>query len=765
MATAIRTKPNIDLQTASGLLSVVEGTRPIFSDCFAGVELSDGTRFTTEGAALSTTDGGIVLHTAGDFFRPELRWHISRVGDKALELVLEVENKTGHPLSVERLDVFISPNGFRRMNVNSLQVAQTGWMSWSFSSPPIPVSEHLAPAPPPVIGPMLPPTEAQRMVLPWMTQLRASGHGALIGFTTGRDQAGVIHLQPANVGHRICASSYAEGVLLENGATMRSERLLVMAESREQRALESYAAQIAGLMAATPAKTVTTGWCSWYHFYTRVSEADVLANLSVLEKNQKQMPVEVVQLDDGYQTAVGDWLSLNEKFPSGMPFLTDKIHNAGFDAGLWLAPFIASEQSEVYKQHPDWFLRDHNGMPINALHNWGTFNFALDVTHPEVEAWLEQVFMTIVNDWRFDYLKIDFIYAAAMRGVRYDKNCTSVQAYRRALELVRRVAGERFVLGCGAVFLPSVGLVDGMRIGSDTAEFWSVPDPCGSAPALVNAIRATLAHGWMHGTLWVNDPDCLIVRENNSKLTIDEVRSWSTAIAMSGGMTLLSDDLSQLEPDRMAIIPRLLPPAADVAVPSEHAGTTVGVANTMLMAVERPWENWLIAAVYNWNDSPRSLPFDIGKAVSQLVRNGAFSAAKSKAPTSRQMFHVVDLWTGDYFGTVNGDVRLPVTPAHGVRLLALHPVLNRPQLLGTTFHLLGGAAELSNESWDGRTLTLNLSTTGERQGELIVFVPAGYAHTGVSDEQLQVRKNGQLLRISMVLQGERQLKLAFKKGS
>src|SRR5207237_1951900 len=107
---------------------------------------------------------------------------------------------------------------------------------------------------------------------------------------------------------------------------------------------------------------------------------------------------------------------------------------------------------------------------------------------------------------------------------------------------------------------PSVGRVDAMGVGPYVSPDCSVPgDIHGSVPALNNAVRSTLAHTWMHGWLWVNDPDCLLVRERDSALTLAEVQAWTSIVGMSGGMALLSDDLSRLEARRAALVPLVLP--------------------------------------------------------------------------------------------------------------------------------------------------------------------------------------------------------------
>src|SRR6202011_5884205 len=102
------------------------------------------------------------------------------------------------------------------------------------------------------------------------------------------------------------------------------------------------------------------------------------------------------------------------------------------------------------------------------------------------------VLRTVCEDWGFEYVKLDFVYAAAMRGRRYDPNTTGVEAYRRGMQALRRIVGERFILGCGAPLVPSVGLVDGMRIGSDVAAVWG-REGNADGPSLRNATGATLA--------------------------------------------------------------------------------------------------------------------------------------------------------------------------------------------------------------------------------------------------------------------------------
>jgi hypothetical protein len=89
----------------------------------------------------------------------------------------------------------------------------------------------------------------------------------------------------------------------------------------------------------------------------------------------------------------------------------------------------------------------------------------------------------------------------------------------------------------------------------------------------------------------------------------------------------------------------------------------------------------------------------------------------------------VDLWTGEYLGHQSGRLELGELASHGMRVLAVHPSLGRPQTIASTGHLLGDAMDLASETWDAASSVLTLTVRDDgppaRRGELIVFDPAG----------------------------------------
>jgi alpha-galactosidase len=298
------------------------------------------------------------------------------------------------------------------------------------------------------------------------------------------------------------------------------------------------------------------GWCSWYQYFDRVTEADVRANLALADA----WPFDVFQIDDGFQSSIGDWLRTNDKFPSSLETLATDIARAGRRPGLWIAPFVASPDSHVAREHPDWFAVHPNGNRLVGMVNdhWGGAVHVLDTTKPEVIAHLEGLARDLVAAG-FTYLKLDFTYAPSIGGQYADPSVSARERVRAGFAAMRRGAGDNtFILGCGAPIGPCIGLVDGMRIGPDVAPYWNPKARFGTydatQPSTANALAATEARQFMHRRLWLNDPDCVMLRTADTELTPEQVRRWAEAVGNSGGMVLVSDDLSLLGADAHTLL-------------------------------------------------------------------------------------------------------------------------------------------------------------------------------------------------------------------
>jgi alpha-galactosidase len=121
------------------------------------------------------------------------------------------------------------------------------------------------------------------------------------------------------------------------------------------------------------------------------------------------------------------------------------------------------------------------------------------------------------------------------------------------LALIRSAIDDAYLLGCGAPILASVGLVDAMRVGPDTAAHVEPTDGDPSQPGQRFAIANGAARAWQHGRFWVNDPDCIIVRPG-----IEQREVWAAHVARYGGLRASSDRLRDLDAWGLATTRRLL---------------------------------------------------------------------------------------------------------------------------------------------------------------------------------------------------------------
>lgn len=292
------------------------------------------------------------------------------------------------------------------------------------------------------------------------------------------------------------------------------------------------------------------GWCSWYHYFGKLEWADVLRNLETA-RSEPPFPFEVFQVDDGYQTDIGDWLDGRPGYPK-LSAMAEAIRGRGFKPGIWTAPFSASETSRLFRRHPDWMVAEDD-RPKVSYKAWNKKIFALDTSRPEVLAWLDEVFRTLAAAG-FVYFKADFLFAAAMPGERA-RPVTPIQAYREGLRAVREAIGPgSFLLGCGAPLLPAAGLVDGMRIGEDTAPYWKTKPSAFQGPNAYFALKNALTRSFLHKALWLNDPDCLLLRPSRTELTANERACFALVAGALDNMILESDDLSLVDGGGRALL-------------------------------------------------------------------------------------------------------------------------------------------------------------------------------------------------------------------
>ena len=281
------------------------------------------------------------------------------------------------------------------------------------------------------------------------------------------------------------------------------------------------------------------GYSSWYNRYQDITEDTIREDLTGCRS--LLCLGDLFQIDDGWEPEVGDWLETDaQKFPHGLKGIVEEIHAAGFQAGLWLAPFVCEKDSALFRQHPDWLLKV-DGAPWCCGCNWSSF-YALDLDNPAVLDYLRRVFDRVLNDWGFDLVKLDFLYGAAPFG-----NARESRAARmyRAMELLRSWCGQKTILGCGVPVMPAFGLVDYCRVscdvGLDWDDVWYMRLFHRERVSTKQAINNTLFRRQLNGRAYGSDPDVFFLREENCKLTAEQKRTLATVNALLGNVFLTSD--------------------------------------------------------------------------------------------------------------------------------------------------------------------------------------------------------------------------------
>lgn len=297
------------------------------------------------------------------------------------------------------------------------------------------------------------------------------------------------------------------------------------------------------------------GYSSWYNRYADISQPALLSDLGGCKALLE--PGDLFQIDDGWQQSVGDWQPNWERFPDGMKAMADQAHQAGLLAGLWLAPFGVQKDSKLFREHPDWVIHK-NGKPYYSGCNWGGF-YSLDIDKPQVVAHLESVFHRVLNEWGFDLVKLDFLYGAAPFGTAKE---TRGGRMRRAMELLRRLCGDKLILGCGVPLAPAFGLVDYCRIGCDVSLDWDDKPHMRiihrERVSTRQSICNTIFRRQLNGRAFLSDPDVFFLREENCFLKPDQKALLAEVNALFSGILLTSDNPVNYTPDIFARYDRVM---------------------------------------------------------------------------------------------------------------------------------------------------------------------------------------------------------------
>ena len=377
-----------------------------------------------------------------------------------------------------------------------------------------------------------------------------------------------------------------ENIKINAGETIRLEQVYIEQGERNS-ILNSFADAISKNHPKRNFSEIPTGWCSWLVYGPDITAQNIYDNLDAIQKNG--LDLKYIQIDDGYQAYWGDWFDFTDKFDGGIKKVCLDIKQKGFEPAIWVAPFVAEKDSSLFKNHPDWFVKDDNGAPLSSADvSFGGWRCApwyiLDMTHPDALNYIKTVFKTMRYDWQIKYFKLDAIIWEAMPfGTRFDNSKTCIEAYKMGMDAIIEAAGEEsFILGGNSPMWPAIGTVHGMRVTNDNQRSWY---------QFTQLAKECFNRNWQHNKFWINDPDTVLLQNQMVKVigpdgkdayiedsvSNDEFIFNAAYTMASGGMVLSGDDISRLTEKNTELLKKLLPPTK-VAAEFDDNSFTVGRA-------------------------------------------------------------------------------------------------------------------------------------------------------------------------------------------
>ncbi|MBQ7603817.1 MAG: alpha-galactosidase [Clostridia bacterium] len=289
------------------------------------------------------------------------------------------------------------------------------------------------------------------------------------------------------------------------------------------------------------------GYTSWYNYYQNINEEIILRDLGALDDR-----FDLFQIDDGYETYVGDWLDVDrKKFPNGLRPVVSAIKEKGFSAGIWLAPFVAEEKSRVFREKPEWFRKGPDGKPVRCGSNWSGF-YALDLENKDAMDYVASC-LRHYADMGFDFFKLDFLYGASLPA--YEGRTRSAVA-DSAYSFLSDVLEGKTILGCGATLSNAAGKFDYVRVGPDVSlvfdDVWYMKFMHRERISTKVTLQNTVFRSFMDGAYFGCDPDVFLLRDDNISLKDGQKKALITLNALFGSVMMTSDNIAEYDERKRA---------------------------------------------------------------------------------------------------------------------------------------------------------------------------------------------------------------------
>jgi hypothetical protein len=524
-------------------------------------------------------------------------------------------------------------------------------------------------------------------------------------------------------------------------------------------------------------------WCSWDSYYEDVREEDIVRNADWIAAHLKPYGFDYIALDDGYDRGRNGehyWTEKwdQKKFPHGPKWLADYIKSKGLRPGIWIVP---NSYAGAVEQHPEWYLRDREG---KLILDYDTP--ALDSTNPEVLDFLKKEF-TALDDLGFEYYKFDGEHAlpkyvpAVDTNRLYDKSIDPIVAYRNRLKLIRETIGpERFIEGCpSGTPLNGIGYFNSYFNGEDMYPSWQ------GSYAMLSSINANaflnhiVAYTMAGEGIEVAPPMAVeeavrrrpapvveVARTREDPLvgfgtTLAEARTLVTYVSLTGVVYSLSSVTPELTEERAKLLQMTLPSMPILPIDLFSRGTDMPLWDLFKRTTSEYYiHNY--PEILDLKVNAKSGVYDVVGLTNWRGETATreLSFADKLGLDAGSRYIAFDYWGQKLFGVFKDRMKVEIEP-HDTRVFLLHPLLDRPQLIGTSRHITG-AYSILELNWDASKNSLHGSsqTVPGESYSLWIYVPQGVAVSQVratTSEGREISVHRELLgsALKVTIQGQR----------
>jgi len=321
------------------------------------------------------------------------------------------------------------------------------------------------------------------------------------------------------------------------------------------------------------------------------------------------LPLHTLMINKDY-CILGDWLEPNENWNGGLDRAAREIFKDGYRAGIWLAPFAASENSKLFKQHPDWALKDFENKPIPEKTTEEGVLYSMDGSHPGFQKYLQKVFKTLrkMGFIFYETALMDWGLKDSWKIKRATPGKTSVQIYREVLQLIREETGQGSLWMADQVpYGPTIGFADIVKISNQSNAGW---DKSG----VENMIRESYFTHYFNNIYWQNNPGDIDLLNEDNQLSAQEKTSLALWKGILGGSVGTSDDMSLWDKEQLDFF-RFLEPSKrqqNAFLPFWPNSNEIKVA-VRVYKQERSWG----VLFFNDKDVPVNKTFDVFSLVEE----------------------------------------------------------------------------------------------------------------------------------------------------